>query len=220
MPRELIPRLDILPAAQRMLWPELKATPEQFVLYGGTALALRLGHRSSVDFDFFSQASFDPDRLLAAVTYLAGSRVIQRDENTLTCRVTRGGPVLVSFFGVPNVGRIEEPTRVKGPGFQVASLIDLAGTKADVIQKRAQARDYLDINALLGAGITLPMALGAAKAIYGKDFEPLISVKALTYFGDGDLPTLPLETQRHLTRAATEVDLAALPKFDLLGTSA
>ena len=216
MPRVLIPRLDILPSAQQALWPELKATPNQFTLYGGTALALRLGHRTSVDFDFFSQASFDPDRLFSAVPYLAGSRVIQREENTLTCLVTRNGPVLVSFFGAPRVGRIEEPTPVEGPGFQVASLIDLAGTKADVIQKRAQAKDYLDIDALLGAGITLPMALAAAKAICGKDFEPLITVKALTYFGDGDLPTLPLEIQRRLTSAATAVDLAALPKFDLI----
>ena len=215
----LIPRLDILPSAQRVLWPELKATPEQFTLYGGTAIALRLGHRSSADFDFFSQASFDPDRLLATVPYLAGSRVIQREENTLTCRVMRNGPIVVSFFGVPRVGCIEEPTPVEGPAFQVASLIDLAGTKAAVIQKRAQAKDYLDIDALLGAGITLPMALAAAKAIYGKDFQPLITVKALTYFGDGDLPTLPPEIQRRLTSAATAVDLAGLPKFDLLGTS-
>ena len=46
------PRLDILPASQRTLWPELDATPDHFTLYGGTALALRLGHRQSVDFDF------------------------------------------------------------------------------------------------------------------------------------------------------------------------
>jgi hypothetical protein len=48
------PRLDVLPATQRRLWPELRGVPPQFVLYGGTALALRLGHRHSVDFDFFS----------------------------------------------------------------------------------------------------------------------------------------------------------------------
>src|SRR5205085_7929658 len=47
-------RLDILPAPQRTLWSELVALPRHFVLYGGTALALRLGLRVSVDFDFFS----------------------------------------------------------------------------------------------------------------------------------------------------------------------
>lgn len=39
------PNLSILPGLQRQLWAELKGTPTAFVLYGGTALALRLGHR-------------------------------------------------------------------------------------------------------------------------------------------------------------------------------
>jgi hypothetical protein len=42
------PRLDILPAEQQRLWPELSQLPEHFVLYGGTAVALRLGGRQSV----------------------------------------------------------------------------------------------------------------------------------------------------------------------------
>jgi hypothetical protein len=57
------PRLDILPESQRELWPELDAVPADFVLYGGTAHALQLGHRISEDFDFFSSSGFDPDRL-------------------------------------------------------------------------------------------------------------------------------------------------------------
>ena len=48
------PRLDVLPDEQRALWPALASVPDAFVLYGGTALALRLGHRTSVDFDCFS----------------------------------------------------------------------------------------------------------------------------------------------------------------------
>ena len=44
-------RLDVLPRAQRVLWPSLAQLSDTFVLYGGTALALRLGHRASVDFD-------------------------------------------------------------------------------------------------------------------------------------------------------------------------
>jgi hypothetical protein len=213
----LVPRLDILPAAQRALWPELSATPRDFTLYGGTAIALRLGHRASADFDFFSRADFDPDQLLATVPYLAGARVLQREENTLTCRVTRDGPILVSFFGLPTIGRIEEPTAVEGPGLLVASLIDLAGMKASVVQKRAQAKDYIDIDALVAAGISLPLALAAGRAIYGTAFEPQITLKALTYFGDGDLSTLPKDLQRRLVAAATAVDLDMLPVLHLLG---
>jgi Nucleotidyl transferase AbiEii toxin, Type IV TA system len=215
----LIPRLDILPAAQRALWPELSATPQDFTLYGGTAIALRLGHRASADFDFFGRKSFNPDQLLATVPYLADARVLQREENTLTCRVARGGPVLVSFFGLTTIGQIEEPTRVEGTGLKIASLIDLAGMKVSVVQKRAQAKDYIDIDALLTAGISLPSALAAARAIYGRAFEPQITLKALTYFGDGDLPTLPAHLQRQLAVAATAVDLDTLPVLHLLGKS-
>ena len=61
------PRLDILPPAQRRLWNELGSTPPDFVLYGGTALALRLGHRQSEDFDFFSSYSFSADGYLHVI---------------------------------------------------------------------------------------------------------------------------------------------------------
>jgi hypothetical protein len=47
------PHLEILPSAQRTLWPELAETPADFTLYDGTAIALRLAHRQSADFDFF-----------------------------------------------------------------------------------------------------------------------------------------------------------------------
>ena len=61
MPELFTPRLDILPAPQRRLWDELVETPKEFALYGGTAIALQLGHRESVDFDFFGSRSLDPD---------------------------------------------------------------------------------------------------------------------------------------------------------------
>src|ERR1700722_12386210 len=52
------PQLHILPPAQRLLWDELQAVPADFVLYGGTAIALHLGHRDSIDSDFFSFQPF------------------------------------------------------------------------------------------------------------------------------------------------------------------
>ena len=53
MSNEFSPRLDILPPPQISLWPELGQVPADFALYGGTALALHLGDRESIDFDFF-----------------------------------------------------------------------------------------------------------------------------------------------------------------------
>ena len=58
---------DILPATQRRLWDSGLGVPAHFVLCDGTALALRLGHRQSVDFDFFSAENFSPDALLRAL---------------------------------------------------------------------------------------------------------------------------------------------------------
>ena len=61
------PRLDILPDQQRDLWPKLAAVPPRFILYGGTAIALRLGHRISVDFDFYASLPLDLDGLIATI---------------------------------------------------------------------------------------------------------------------------------------------------------
>ena len=74
--------------------------PDGIVLYGGTALALYLGHRQSVDFDFFARRDLDLERIAEDIPFLAGAQVIQRERNTLSVIVDRGGPVKVSFFGV------------------------------------------------------------------------------------------------------------------------
>jgi hypothetical protein len=209
MSGEFQPRLDILPPAQLALWPELDATPEHFTLYGGTALALRLGHRTSVDFDFFSDEAFDPDALARAVPYLYGAERVQVASHTLTCRVERNGPVLVSFFGNLQLGQAAPPERAEGSKVQVASLLDIAGTKAAVVQRRAEARDYLDIDALIRHGIDLPKLLAAGAVVYGRSFNPLITLKALSYFND--VPSLPAEVQERLEVAVEAVDPTRLP---------
>jgi hypothetical protein len=63
MPEFFEPKAAILPQAQQEIWPLLApAAALSFVLYGGTAVALYLGHRTSVDFDFFRSASLDEHR--------------------------------------------------------------------------------------------------------------------------------------------------------------
>jgi hypothetical protein len=186
------------------------------VLYGGTALALHLGHRHSEDFDFFGSRSFDVQGLQAAIPFLAGAAVVQRAPNTLTAIVERGGPVKVSFFGLPELPRLRLPHVVKENGLQVASLVDLAGTKASVVQTRAEARDYIDMEALMRLGkIDLPTALAAAGRIYGRAFNPEITLKALCYFEDGNLRELPDDTKVRLATAAREVDLDHLPDVEI-----
>lgn len=203
------PRLEILPSPQRSLWDEMGPTPRHFTLYGGTALALRLGHRTSVDFDFFSNEGFDPDKLVRDVPYLQGAERVQVDVNTLTCRADRGGPVLVSFFGGLGLGRVAPADRAPETNIAIASLLDIAGTKAAVIQKRAQMKDYLDIDALLQHGVDLPTILAAGRVVYGRDFNPLITLKALGYYGD--VPKLSASVRERLSAAVARVDPTNVP---------
>jgi len=213
--QEFSPHLEVLPAAQRRLWGDLSAVPVEFVLYGGTALALHLGHRNSVDFDFFGSAGLNLPRLEAVIPFLAGAKIIQRAENTLTALVDRGGTIKVSFFGVPKLPRLAPAHVARDNHLQVASLLDLAGTKASVVQLRAEAKDYLDIDALMRLGkIGLPTALVAAQKLYGPTFNPEITLKALSYFGDGNLRNLSEDIKDRLAAAARAVDLDHLPAID------
>jgi len=199
------PNLGALPAAQRRLWPELAAIPGHFVLYGGTAIALRLGHRQSVDFDFFSSRRFTPDELARTIPLLANAPRLQSAANTLTVSIERGGPVKLSFFGGLGIGRVGTPDQTDDNCLWVASLSDVAATKMAVIQQRAEKRDYLDVHAILQSGISLTHALGAAQAIYGEQFNPAITLKALAYFRDGDLPSLPPEVKAFLESEAVRL---------------
>ncbi len=205
------PRLDRLPAPQQRLWNELETVPSGFVLYGGTALALRLGHRVSEDFDFFANQDFTPDTLEREVPFLEGSTRLQSSPNTLVSLVERGGSVKVSFFGGLALRRLQDPEPAKGSSVLVASLLDLAATKVKVVQDRAEAKDYLDIDRLLKEGVDLGQALAAAVGVYGDRFNPLLSLKALCFFGDGDLPMLPESVRTRLRSAASEVRVNQLP---------
>ena len=219
MPPEFTPRIDILPTTQRQLWDELGAVPEGFVLYGGTAIALHLGHRISVDFDFFARYAFDPDDLLASVSFLQEAEVVQRDVNTLTCIVDRGGPVQVSFFGVPRLPRLGASHVLTDPGIEIAPLVDLAGTKAAVVQKRAEPKDYIDLDALIRHGVGLDVALAAATLLYGATFNPQVTLKALTWFGERQLADLPDDVRARLMDAVRAVDLDKLPSLTSRGTA-
>lgn len=206
------PKLDILPESQRRLWPELVDVPKSFTLYGGTALALRLGHRQSVDFDFFGSEEFDPDEILGSVAFLRDAVVTQKSANTLTARVDRGKEVMVSFFGVPELKRLRGGDIVDENGITVASIYDLAATKAAVIQKRVELKDYVDIDAMLQSGvIDLPQSLTAGRMIYGKQFNPELTLKALCYFEDGNVRKLAKDARDRLIKAVQQVDLANLP---------
>jgi hypothetical protein len=78
------PCLDILPKAQRAMWDALAPSSDlDFVLYGGTAIALRLGHRTSLDFDFFRAEPLDKDQLRDRFSFMRSAKIVQDALNTL-----------------------------------------------------------------------------------------------------------------------------------------
>jgi len=83
----------------------------------------------------------------------------------------------------------------------VAGLPDLFATKLNTIYQRAEARDYLDVHALLGSGLTLEDGLAWAKTVYGSDFNTMLPLQALCYFQEPSLRDLPQKVKDNLVRA-------------------
>jgi len=189
------PRMDILPEAQRNIWPGLSVVSDLgFTLYGGTAIALRYGHRESVDFDFFSEIPFEPDALVPRIPLLERARPLQVGVNTYTAIVVdgeTGSGVKLSFFGGLRIGRINSPSWTRDGVLRVADPLDLLATKLKVILQRVEAKDYIDIATLTREGVSLTEGLAAASIFYPQTFPPQQCIKTLTYFGDGDLRAVP-----------------------------
>lgn len=221
------PRLDVLPRSQKRLWPELGKAPDLgFTLYGGTAIALRLGHRDSVDFDFFTEKPLDRAAISAAFPFMAQSTTLQEEENTwvvlVPCGASERDHVKVSFFGTIAFGRVGDPDYTDDGVLQVASFDDLMATKLKVMLQRAEAKDYRDVVAMVHAGVSLSRGLASARQLYGPNFQPSESLKALVYFDDGNLKTLTTAERKTLVDAVEgvhEVPKPALRSMSLNGPS-
>jgi hypothetical protein len=206
----LVPHLETLPVEQQSIWPLLRpAAGLGFVLYDGTAIALRLGHRQSIDFDFFTEQALDFDALYDAMPFLRAATVIQQEPNTLTVLSAlagqAGSPVKISFFGPVRTGRLGIPQLTDDGVLAVASLDDLFATKVKVLLQRIEMKDYLDIGAMISNGQDLAKALGGARTLYGLSFQPSESLKALTYFEGGDLHQLSRKDRLMLVDAVKAV---------------
>jgi hypothetical protein len=200
-------RQDILPPEQQALLPRLAPARDiGYVLYGGTAVALQLGHRVSVDFDFFASGEVDREQLAAKLGFLQTATVLQDAPNTFVVLVpVAGGHVKLSFFGGIRFGRINDPIVSEDGVLLVASLQDLLASKVKVILQRSEAKDYRDIAAMIRHGVDLPLALAAAQQMYSPAYPVQAGLKALTYFGDGDLATLSAAERKLLVDAAAAV---------------
>ncbi|MDB9526953.1 nucleotidyl transferase AbiEii/AbiGii toxin family protein [Oscillatoria sp. CS-180] len=215
------PNLATLPSAQLALWPNLAETPKDFVLYGGTAIALQLGHRKSIDFDFFSHKPFNPDNLHRTIPYLQQAEAIQREPNTLTCLVNPENttdPVKVSFFGDLPLQTVRKPLLASDNRLKVADLLDLLGTKCATVSARIEQKDYIDIHAILQrTQHSLSDGLAAAKTIYNKQYHPFMTLKALSSYKEGDLNLLKESVKHDLQRFVRQAELAKIPRLKAFG---
>ena len=200
--------LNILPPLQRNLWEKrLQHGMKSWVLYGGTALALQLGHRTSVDFDFFSSSPFDPLNLKQSMGWTG--EILQAERNTLTL-IQEG--VKLSFFGRLSLGVIAPPLTLDS--CSIASLEDLAGCKLAALINRVELKDYLDIVALLHHGYSLSHLLGCANAIYHGQFPISVCLKSLAWFEDPALKDLSTSDKRLLEQSIASTE--AIPTIPLL----
>jgi hypothetical protein len=156
---------------------------EEFYLAGGTALALHLGHRQSNDLDFFTR---DPrNRLPARLdvdAVMARFRSVEWELSTpaeMRCRIDG---VEVTFLAYPFSHRF---ALWSWRGLSVADPRDIATQKAYTLGRRAQARDYLDLGALLAQNVVgMDDLLDWARDTYGEAFSPRLFVQQLTYVDD------------------------------------
>jgi len=219
--KSFTPCIDVLSPEQKEIFPYLHEVSQLgFVLYGGTAVALRLGHRESVDFDFFSDRPLDTNTLYDSVSFLEDSVILdaqpQHRNNSLNVLIGKSRdtkPVKMSFFGGIDLGRIGDPEFTTDGNLLVASLQDLMAFKLRIVLERTEAKDYQDIAAMIRAGESLAHGLAGAKALYGNQYQPAISLRALTFFDDGSLKYLSSEDKSTLIHAAASV--RELPKMTL-----
>ncbi|MGC8634117.1 MAG: nucleotidyl transferase AbiEii/AbiGii toxin family protein [Candidatus Limnocylindrales bacterium] len=210
-----LPALDpvhsILPAPQARLWPRLGDIPDPFVLYGGTALALRFGHRQSADFHFFSADGFAPAGLLDDLGWLGRLDIVDMGDNRLV--VIEPGGVQLALYGGLRLQAVAEPSLVPDNGLVVASVFDLAATKAKAILDRSEWRDYVDIARLIEEGHHLADIIGYATTVFDRlfAFPAPVFLRSLVWFQDGTAPDVPDGVRRLLESAVRAVDLADIP---------
>lgn len=215
----LAPKLGTLPSVQRGVWPRLAGCRKYgFVLYGGTAIALRFGHRQSEDFDFFTEHPLEKSRLIRELPILTDAQVLQDIPDTLSVLVpVDNGSIKISFFGGIDFGRVGEPDITDDETAVIAAVEDLFATKLAAILNRVEARDYHDAVAMLRSGLPLSRGLGAARALFGAQFQPAEALKVLTFFEGGDLETLSSDERTFLIDQVKAVE--AIPDIPVISKS-
>lgn len=176
------------------LLKSLTAKPylDDFVLVGGTALALQIGHRVSVDLDFFTATEYSADRLFETLQQdYSIQEPFVKDRSTLIVEIES---VKVDFI----LFRYKfAHAYVRTEGLRLLALEDIAPMKLDAITGRGRKRDFFDLYFFLQR-YSLPQMLGWYEAMF--HHNTLFHVwKSLTYFADAEQDGDPLVFDKTVT---------------------
>jgi len=157
-----------------------------FYLAGGTALAILLGHRISIDLDFFSGADFDTAEIRKALSDIGEVVVGGEESGTLHCLVDG---VKVSFL------RYRYATLfpfVDFDGVRLADERDIAAMKIDAVSSRGSRKDFIDLYFLLKRYPLGELLRFFEEKFSGIGFNTLHILKSLVYFDDAEGDPMPM----------------------------
>ena len=160
--------------------PLLKNFKRDFYLAGGTGLALQIGHRDSIDFDFFTEKDINTAKLFEQLKKVfKGYKIVKVQEEKNTLSVIIDDIIKLSFFTYKY--KLVNKT-IKTEYFDLASITDIACMKLSAIVSRATNKDYVDIYYILKK-IDLPVLLDKMKNKF-PDMDVNVVLKSLVFFDD------------------------------------
>ena len=173
---------EILTKSQIELLPLLKKFSGEFYLAGGTAIALYIGHRRSIDFDLFTSAEIHPLRIkkILEMSKFHLDRVLYEAFDQVHYIVHS---VKLTFFSFPfkiNAAKDFENSLV------LPSLLDLAAMKAFSLGGRAKWKDYVDLYFLFKNYFSFEEVVDRAHDIFGNNFNSKLFREQLAYYEDID----------------------------------
>jgi hypothetical protein len=160
--------------------PFFKEFKKDFYLAGGTALALQIGHRDSIDFDFFSPVPFDTAKLFENILKIfSGHEIKKTQEAANTLSVLVDSRIKISFFAYP-YNLISEV--LEDGDLSLASVADIGCMKLSAVVSRGVLKDYVDLYFIL-RDISLGQLLDYAKQKFPQ-IETNLILKSLVFFED------------------------------------
>lgn len=174
---------EVLENRRLKLLNDLASLVKDFVLSGGTALALQIKHRKSFDFDLFSDQEISSSLIGKLKDLIKISVILVNTSDELSFMVS--DDIKVSFIYYPFFN-IKQAKLIKlKNGLKMFSIDEIAAQKAYTIGRRGTYRDYYDIYALIkNKYLTLKDIIEFAKNIYGEIFNPKLFLEQLVYFDD------------------------------------